>query len=150
MSMHMAPRAAAWVAWAVWTCNTPQRVFGLRERASSPLSFCPAAAFAEQTPQISRTAWDGGLFSTQLGGLRVTRVAHVAGQSVTASPGLHCVRHTHESRLARKHEWLPGGPRYLCATIFGLDRIAIFRGSQPPIARARGLFLGLQGSSQSF
>jgi hypothetical protein len=20
--MHMAPRAAAWVAWAVWTCNT--------------------------------------------------------------------------------------------------------------------------------
>ena len=19
--MHMAPRAAAWVAWAVWTCN---------------------------------------------------------------------------------------------------------------------------------
>jgi hypothetical protein len=24
--MHMAPRAAAWVAWAVWTCNTPHRV----------------------------------------------------------------------------------------------------------------------------
>jgi hypothetical protein len=23
--MHMAPRAAAWVAWAVWTCNTPQQ-----------------------------------------------------------------------------------------------------------------------------
>jgi hypothetical protein len=24
--MHMAPRAAAWVAWVVWTCNTPHRV----------------------------------------------------------------------------------------------------------------------------
>ena len=24
--MHMAPRAAAWVAWVEWTCNTPHRV----------------------------------------------------------------------------------------------------------------------------
>ena len=23
--MHTAPRAAAWVAWAVWTCNTPHQ-----------------------------------------------------------------------------------------------------------------------------
>src|SRR5580698_6604043 len=27
MSMHMAPRAAAWVAWAVWTCNSTRRGF---------------------------------------------------------------------------------------------------------------------------
>src|ERR1700678_421975 len=32
MSMHMAPRAAAWVAWAVWTCNTPQQ--GIRSKES--------------------------------------------------------------------------------------------------------------------
>ena len=30
--MHMAPRAAAWVAWAVWTCNTPQQ--GIRSKES--------------------------------------------------------------------------------------------------------------------
>jgi hypothetical protein len=30
--MHMAPRAAAWVAWAVWTCNTPQQ--GMRSKES--------------------------------------------------------------------------------------------------------------------
>jgi hypothetical protein len=23
--MHMAPRAAAWVAWAAWTCNSNRR-----------------------------------------------------------------------------------------------------------------------------
>src|ERR1700730_10348218 len=28
--MHMAPRAAAWVAWAVWTCNTPHQ--GIRSK----------------------------------------------------------------------------------------------------------------------
>ena len=32
MSMHMAPRAAAWEAWAVWTCKSWQRV--------SPASIC--------------------------------------------------------------------------------------------------------------
>ena len=31
--------AAAWVAWAVWTCNTHQRVFGQKERAFGPLFF---------------------------------------------------------------------------------------------------------------
>ena len=37
--MHMAPQAAAWVAWAVWTCNTPHRVRS-RERAGfGPLFF---------------------------------------------------------------------------------------------------------------
>ena len=30
--MRMAPRAAAWVAWAEWTCNTPHRVFGQKGR----------------------------------------------------------------------------------------------------------------------
>jgi hypothetical protein len=30
--MHMAPRVAAWVAWAVWTCNTPQQ--GIRSKES--------------------------------------------------------------------------------------------------------------------
>src|SRR5579863_2538153 len=28
--MRMAPRAAAWVAWAVWTCNTPHQ--GIRSK----------------------------------------------------------------------------------------------------------------------
>jgi hypothetical protein len=30
--MHMAPRVAAWVAWAVWTSNTPQQ--GIRSKES--------------------------------------------------------------------------------------------------------------------
>ena len=30
--MHMAARAAAWVAWAVWTCNTPHQ--GIRSKES--------------------------------------------------------------------------------------------------------------------
>jgi hypothetical protein len=38
--MHMAPRAAAWVAWAVWTCNTGRKLVTVkRERTSSPLFF---------------------------------------------------------------------------------------------------------------
>jgi hypothetical protein len=37
--MHMAPRAAAWVAWAVWTCNTPQKVFGQKRAGFGPLFF---------------------------------------------------------------------------------------------------------------
>ena len=37
--MHMAPRAAAWVAWAEWTCNTPEGYSVKKERASSPLFF---------------------------------------------------------------------------------------------------------------
>jgi hypothetical protein len=37
--------AAAWVAWAVWTCNNPQRVIWFeRERASARSFFCVAAA----------------------------------------------------------------------------------------------------------
>jgi hypothetical protein len=46
--MHMAPRAAAWVAWVVWTCNTgrkagdSQKESGLR----SPLFFYGGAAGA--------------------------------------------------------------------------------------------------------
>jgi hypothetical protein len=35
----MAPRAVAWVAWAVWTCNTPQRVFGQKRAGFGPLFF---------------------------------------------------------------------------------------------------------------
>jgi len=39
--MHMAPRAAAWVAWAVWTCNTPGAGYSVkRERASARSFFC--------------------------------------------------------------------------------------------------------------
>jgi hypothetical protein len=37
--MHMAARAAAWVAWAEWTCNTPQRVFGQKRAGFGPLFF---------------------------------------------------------------------------------------------------------------
>jgi hypothetical protein len=37
--MHMAPRAAAWVAWAEWTCNTPQRVFGQKRAGFEPALF---------------------------------------------------------------------------------------------------------------
>jgi uncharacterized protein len=39
--MHMAPRAAAWVAWAVWICNNSQDAG--RERADfGPLFFLPS------------------------------------------------------------------------------------------------------------
>jgi hypothetical protein len=37
--MHMARRVAAWVAWAVWTCNTPYRVFGRKRAGFGPLFF---------------------------------------------------------------------------------------------------------------
>src|SRR5208283_4332065 len=50
--MHMAPRAAAWVAWAAWTCSSGQRLrtqaddyrgvlsCSRRKRASGPLFLC--------------------------------------------------------------------------------------------------------------
>jgi hypothetical protein len=31
--MHMAPRAAAWVAWVVWTCNTGRKAGDGQKRA---------------------------------------------------------------------------------------------------------------------
>jgi hypothetical protein len=31
--MHMAPRAAAWVAWAVWTCSTGRKAGDSQKRA---------------------------------------------------------------------------------------------------------------------
>jgi hypothetical protein len=38
--MHMAPRAAAWVAWAVWICKTYSRRFTVDTRAGfGPLFF---------------------------------------------------------------------------------------------------------------
>jgi hypothetical protein len=37
--MHMAPRAAAWVAWAVWTCNIPHGIFGQKRADFGPLFF---------------------------------------------------------------------------------------------------------------
>jgi hypothetical protein len=38
--MHMAPRAVAWVAWAVWTCNTPLKGYAVKKRAGfGPLFF---------------------------------------------------------------------------------------------------------------
>jgi hypothetical protein len=37
--MHMAPRAAAWVAWAVWTCNTGRPVSVLKRAGFGPLFF---------------------------------------------------------------------------------------------------------------
>src|ERR1700678_1604310 len=59
-SMHMAPRAAAWVAWAVWTCNSNRRgrraaVAGFsRERAGfGPLFFLVVRP-------AGRTHWGGG------------------------------------------------------------------------------------------
>jgi hypothetical protein len=46
--MHMAPRAAAWVAWVVWTCNTGRKLVTVkRERTYRPLFFlayCGAVA----------------------------------------------------------------------------------------------------------
>jgi hypothetical protein len=38
--MRMAPRAAAWVAWAVWTCNTPQPGMQSKRAGFGPLFFC--------------------------------------------------------------------------------------------------------------
>jgi hypothetical protein len=40
--MHMAPRAAAWVAWAVWTCNTPQQGIRSKESGLRPALFFDA------------------------------------------------------------------------------------------------------------
>jgi hypothetical protein len=37
--MHMAHRAAAWVAWAVWTCNTPQQGIWSKESGLRPALF---------------------------------------------------------------------------------------------------------------
>jgi hypothetical protein len=37
--MHMAPRAAAWVAWAVWTCNTPHQGIRSKESGLRPALF---------------------------------------------------------------------------------------------------------------
>jgi hypothetical protein len=31
--------AAAWVAWAVWTCNNPQGLFGQKRAGAGPLFF---------------------------------------------------------------------------------------------------------------
>jgi hypothetical protein len=31
--MHMAPRAAAWVAWVEWTCNTGRKAGDSQKRA---------------------------------------------------------------------------------------------------------------------
>ena len=50
--MHMAPRAAAWVAWAEWTCNTPQRVFG-QKRAG----FEPDSGLADQIDLRGLSFW---------------------------------------------------------------------------------------------
>jgi hypothetical protein len=37
--MHMAHRAVAWVAWAVWTCNIPQRGIWSKESGLRPALF---------------------------------------------------------------------------------------------------------------
>ena len=37
--MRMAPRAAAWVAWAVWTCNTLQPGMQSKRAGFGPLFF---------------------------------------------------------------------------------------------------------------
>ncbi|MEA3160801.1 MAG: hypothetical protein QOD95_2349 [Gammaproteobacteria bacterium] len=37
--MHMAPRAAAWVAWAVWTCNTGNQLVTVKRERTSVRSF---------------------------------------------------------------------------------------------------------------
>jgi hypothetical protein len=44
--MRMAPPAVAWVAWAEWTCNTPQRVFGQKRAGFGPLFFLGAVVQA--------------------------------------------------------------------------------------------------------
>jgi hypothetical protein len=52
--MHMAPRAAAWVAWAAWTCNTgpkrgaqadespAKRPIAVKKAGFVPAFFCPS------------------------------------------------------------------------------------------------------------
>ena len=53
--MHMAPRAAAWVAWAVWTCNTPNK--GIRSKESglrSALFFCAVPKVAGDSSRLDR------------------------------------------------------------------------------------------------
>jgi hypothetical protein len=37
--MHMAPRAAAWVAWVVWTCNNPLQGYAVERERTSVRSF---------------------------------------------------------------------------------------------------------------
>jgi hypothetical protein len=56
--MHMAHRAAAWVAWAVWTCNTPQQGIWSKESGLRPaLFFCApgrAHSFGDESPLHTR------------------------------------------------------------------------------------------------
>jgi hypothetical protein len=61
--MHMARRAAEWVAWAEWTCNMPLQAkpasagYSQRERASARFLFCAsgrAHSFGGESPLHSR------------------------------------------------------------------------------------------------
>jgi hypothetical protein len=56
--MHMAPQAAAWVAWAVWTCNTYTRRFTVIKRAGfGPLFFCALKAGAHSLLRGAPPRW---------------------------------------------------------------------------------------------
>jgi hypothetical protein len=55
--MHMAPRAAAWVAWAAWTCN----IRHCRRNLQVPLlskgaGFGPLPFFGRASPPTQRAA----------------------------------------------------------------------------------------------
>jgi hypothetical protein len=53
--MHMAHRAAAWVAWAVWTCNTPQQGIRSKESGLRPALFlCVPYSTRESLSGVSR------------------------------------------------------------------------------------------------
>ena len=60
--MHMAPRAAAWVAWVVWTCNTGQKAGDSQKRADfkSALFFAYRGADVDSMVfPVSNSDWSG-------------------------------------------------------------------------------------------
>src|SRR6266481_4711473 len=56
--MHMAPRAAAWVAWAVWTCNTGNLLVTVKRERTSVRSFfgAPCVSTRRRARSASRHA----------------------------------------------------------------------------------------------
>src|ERR1019366_5354500 len=66
MSMHMAPRAAAWVAWVVWTCNTPEG-YSVKKRAGfSPLFFLSVLQRTAHTRAEESTGFVGSRLEDQI------------------------------------------------------------------------------------
>src|SRR6266436_349531 len=65
--MHMAPRAVAWVAWAVWTCNTYSRRFTVNKRAGfGPLFFWCALEIGRTQRAEESTCFVGSRLENQI------------------------------------------------------------------------------------